>query len=91
MAKSASSASTAGGPGFLVNDDCGIRVPPVDPVQYAEDLAKAIICLCRDREYTERLSRGARQRIADVAVWDKKIEWLLSLYADLVGNQSDAS
>jgi len=72
-----------GGPGFVIDDSCGIRVPAIDPTQFATALAGAITRLARDPLLCERLAAGARERIADVGLWENKIEWLLGLYAEL--------
>ena len=73
-----------GGPGFVIDDSCGIKVPAVDPTQLATALAGAITRLAHDPVLRERLAAGARERVAAVGLWENKIGWLLDFYAELV-------
>jgi glycosyltransferase involved in cell wall biosynthesis len=73
-----------GGPGNVVDDTCGIRVHPKNPEQFADDLAAAITRLVDDSELRARLGAAARQRVADTAVWPRKVEHLEALYDDLL-------
>ncbi|MGD8532301.1 MAG: glycosyltransferase family 4 protein [Gammaproteobacteria bacterium] len=75
-----------GGPGFVVDQSCGIRVPAVDPDQLAADLADAITRLARDPGLMLRYAEGARERIASIGLWDNKIQWLLDLYSQVFGS-----
>jgi glycosyltransferase involved in cell wall biosynthesis len=76
--------SDRGGPGSAVNETCGFRICPITPEQYARDLAAAIRRLVQDRELRLSLGEGARQRVAEVALWDRKVDHLDSLYAKVL-------
>mgnify|MGYP003114503135 CR=1 FL=1 len=69
-----------GGPGFVVDETCGVRITPSRPDQFAADIAVALERLCKDPELRERLGQGARARIEAIALWPYKIEWMLDLY-----------
>jgi glycosyltransferase involved in cell wall biosynthesis len=73
-----------GGPGHVIDDSCGIKVPAVDPTQLATALAGAITRLARDPALRERFAAGARERVAALGLWDNKIRWLLDLYGELI-------
>ncbi|MEP1471034.1 MAG: glycosyltransferase family 4 protein [Halieaceae bacterium] len=73
-----------GGPGFVVDESCGITVPAIEPQQLADDLASAITRLARDPALRLELAKGARERISHIGLWDKKIRWLTGLYAELI-------
>jgi glycosyltransferase involved in cell wall biosynthesis len=73
-----------GGPGFVIDETCGITVPAVDPERLATELAAAITRLARDPALCGRLAAGARERVAAIGLWENKIGWLLDLYAELV-------
>jgi len=73
-----------GGPGYVVDDSCGIAVPAVDPGQLAGDLAAAITRIARDDALRARLAAGARARVARIGLWENKVRWLLALYAELL-------
>lgn len=77
-------ATDRGGPGFVIDDSCGITVPAVDPAQLAAALAAAIVRLARDPALRARLAAGARERVAAIGLWENKIDWLLDLYSELI-------
>jgi glycosyltransferase involved in cell wall biosynthesis len=72
-----------GGPGYVIDQTCGLTVPAHTPDQLANDLATAITQLAEDTELRARLSSGARTRISAIGLWRNKAEWLLKLYREL--------
>lgn len=82
--------STLGGPGYVVDESCGIPVIPGDPEGYATRLAQAIVEFAAHPERIAALSAGALRRMESLALWPRKIEGLLSLYADVVGIEAAA-
>jgi glycosyltransferase involved in cell wall biosynthesis len=76
--------SDRGGPGNAVDDSCGIRVRPVTPEQYARELSAAIRQLVEDRELRLSLGEGARRRVVDIGLWDRKIDQLDVLYTEVL-------
>lgn len=75
----------AGGPGHVVDESCGYRVPPADPDSYAAALAERITTAYENPAELARLSAGALRRMREVALWPNKIRTLLDLYAELGG------
>jgi glycosyltransferase involved in cell wall biosynthesis len=73
-----------GGPGHVVSDGCGIRVPVTTPQRYPVDLAAAIRRLATEWGLADRLGSGARRRVADDFLWDRKVDRLDELYADVL-------
>jgi glycosyltransferase involved in cell wall biosynthesis len=73
-----------GGPGFVVDETCGITVPALDPAQLAGELAAAITRIARDEALRTRLGAGARERVARIGLWDSKTRWLLALYDEIL-------
>ena len=73
-----------GGPGYVINQSCGIRVPAIDPHQLAEDLAEALTRLARDPALVAQLSLGASERVARIGLWENKAQWLLKLYSQVL-------
>jgi glycosyltransferase involved in cell wall biosynthesis len=76
--------STRGGPGQVVDETCGIRVTPVTPDQYARDVAAAIRRLVEDRDLRVSLGEGARRRVADIGLWNRKFDQLDLLFAKVL-------
>jgi len=73
-----------GGPGHVVDDASGIRVPVTTPERYAQDLAGAIRRLADHPERHAAMGAAARERIAGLALWTVKIDRLDCLYAELL-------
>lgn len=76
--------SDRGGPGSFVDDTCAIRVHPRNPDDYAEDLASAITRLVDDPALRARMGDAARKRVAETAIWDRKVERLEALYREVL-------
>lgn len=72
-----------GGPGHVVDEHSGIRVAVTEPERFAADLADAIRALAASPERVARLSEGARSRMADVGLWDRKLDRLMAFYEAL--------
>jgi glycosyltransferase involved in cell wall biosynthesis len=72
-----------GGPGYVIDQTCGLTVPAQSPEQLATDLSTAIIRLAADTELRAKLSVGARTRISAIGLWRNKAKWLLELYGEL--------
>jgi glycosyltransferase involved in cell wall biosynthesis len=73
-----------GGPAYVVDDWCGIRVRPESPEQYASALAVAIRRLAEDSALRRTLGEGARRRVEEVGLWEPKVRTAEALYAELI-------
>jgi glycosyltransferase involved in cell wall biosynthesis len=76
--------SDRGGPGHMVDESCGIRLHPVEPGQYAADLAAAISQLVQDRSLRLELGAGARRRAGQIALWDSKVSRLEEIHSEML-------
>lgn len=73
-----------GGPGFIVDDRCGVRLPVDTPEALARDIAGAVRALHDDPERRLAMGRAARERVAADALWTVKAEKMLALYRDVL-------
>jgi glycosyltransferase involved in cell wall biosynthesis len=73
-----------GGPGHIVTDDCGIRVPADNPDQFARDLANAIKRIALDPALLGVLGQGARARVTEIGLWDNKVERIMQVYKETI-------
>jgi len=81
-----------GGPGYVVTDACGIRVPATNPNQFSHELANAIRNLATNPSLMRALSIGAQSRVEEIGLWDKKIQRIIRLYHEVrTGAQSPNS
>jgi glycosyltransferase involved in cell wall biosynthesis len=72
--------TTLGGPGYVITDECGVRITPDDPKQFAKGLAEAIVELSKDRNKLQGMSEAAIRRVDEVASWEERAEKLISIY-----------
>jgi len=79
--------TTQGGPGYLVNDECGIRVEVTTPERFSTNLSAAICEICRSNEQFSQRSRKTIKRISSLANWDQKIERMNVLYSSTSTHQ----
>ena len=77
-------ATDIGGPGFIVTEHCGLKIPVTEPAQFARDIASAIRTLAQDRATLDALGRGARARVSEIGLWDNKIKRVLALYQEVI-------
>lgn len=76
-------AANAGGPGYVVNTECGYIVEPESEINYPQNLASAITAIDSNRSQITTLSKNATCRMEKLALWDNKIQRLLKLYETL--------
>jgi glycosyltransferase involved in cell wall biosynthesis len=80
--------SDLGGPGNTVDETCGIRLHPQSPEQYARDIAAAVTRLVTSPDLRRALGDGARQRVADIGLWESKARNLEALCADMMAHSA---
>jgi len=72
------------GPGFHVDQTCGIKIEPLNPKQAVEDVVKALEKLYLDKELRKKLSFGARKKAEENYNWNKLGERLQKIYEDIL-------
>jgi glycosyltransferase involved in cell wall biosynthesis len=76
-----------GGPGWIVDDACGIRVPVTAPSTFATDIARALRVLATSPGQRASLGEGARAKVRREGLWSTKADKLVDLYADIAGHR----
>ncbi len=70
-----------GGPGFVVDDNCGIRIPVEDPKQFASRLASAIRELASAPDRIISMGAAARRKSQSaIFLWEAKADRMTELY-----------
>lgn len=82
--------STLGGPGYVIDDSCGIRVLPITPEAYSKSLGEAITELASNPRRLAEMSEAAVARLERVALWKPKIRRMLALYEEIVRSARDS-
>lgn len=70
-----------GGPGYIVDDNCGIKVSVTNPGQLPIDLAQACVTLAEDPKLYKELSAGALKRATE-HLWKSKATIMLEIYRE---------
>ena len=76
--------STLGGPGYVVTNECGIRISPESPKQYSEKLSEAIAHFHKSIDLLPQYSEAALTRMSELALWEAKSAKLDTIYRSLV-------
>jgi len=72
------------GPGFHIDDSCGIKIEPKNPAQSVEDMAAALEKLYFDKDLRFRLGRGAREKAEREYDWNKLGDKLNEIYKKII-------
>jgi glycosyltransferase involved in cell wall biosynthesis len=78
-----------GGSGLQVTNETGVKVPAITPVQVVHDLAKAMYRLAQEPGLRACMSEAGQKRIAEEFLWDKKGEWMNTVYTTLCKPRSE--
>jgi glycosyltransferase involved in cell wall biosynthesis len=80
-----------GGPGFVVDDACGFRVPVVDRQQYADGIAACIRKLSIEPGLIVAMGTAAREKVTRQFLWDAKIDRILELYDNVLAQRETSN
>jgi glycosyltransferase involved in cell wall biosynthesis len=73
-----------GGPGELVNDECGIRLPMAPRQELISQLSAAMATLLRNPEQCRRMSVAAIERVRREFTWAQKASQISAVYRDVL-------
>jgi glycosyltransferase involved in cell wall biosynthesis len=71
---------------YVVDDNCGVKIPVTNPRQVANDISQAIDKLARNEDLRRKLARGALCRATDFS-WERKAEQVNGIYYKVLGNR----
>ncbi len=77
-----------GGPDFIVDDACGIRVPVTHPAGYAADIAAAVRPLAGDSALVRRMGQAARAKVLEEGLWPAKAARMVGLYQSILAGST---
>jgi glycosyltransferase involved in cell wall biosynthesis len=72
-----------GGPGYMVDDACGVRVEVAGRDAFRRGLAEAVRRLARDAGLRRRMGEAACARAMALGYWPNKIDWMCARYEEL--------
>jgi glycosyltransferase involved in cell wall biosynthesis len=74
-----------GGPGELVTDECGIRLPMAPREELVGQLSAAMSRLLRDPDQCQRMSAAGIDRVRCGFTWSRKAAQIVTIYRDVLG------
>jgi glycosyltransferase involved in cell wall biosynthesis len=74
-----------GGPGELVTDECGIRLPMARREELIDRLSEAMARLLRDPDQCRRMSDAGIERVCRGFTWPRKAAQIVTIYRDVLG------
>ncbi|MBE1281855.1 MAG: glycosyltransferase [Rhodobacteraceae bacterium] len=77
-----------GGPSWIVDDTCGIRVPVTTPDRFAAEIAQAIRILAANPAQLKERGEGARAKVLREGLWASKAERMVALYKDVTDRRN---
>jgi len=72
------------GPGFHIDESCGIKIKPSSPEQAIDDFADSFEKLYKDRGLRNKLGKNARKKIEEKYDWDKLGERVQKIYKEKI-------
>ena len=77
-----------GGPGDMVENGCGVRVPLGSMEEIISGLGEALITLCTNTELRAEMASNARRLVQTKHRWERKREVLATIYDRVCGKDS---
>ncbi|WP_138935596.1 glycosyltransferase family 4 protein [Roseovarius arcticus] len=77
-------AASRGGPDFIIDESCGIRLAVKAPGQFSSDIAAAIRDLAGDPRKCIALGAGARKRLKSFGSWDDRAAEMINQYHEIL-------
>jgi glycosyltransferase involved in cell wall biosynthesis len=74
-----------GGPGELVSDESGIRLPMAPRDELVGRVSSAMVTVVRDPQLCERMSDAGIDRVRRGFTWSRKAAQIVTIYRDLLG------
>ena len=71
-----------GGPDYIIDNTCGLRLPVTTPADFATAIATAIRGLNADPARAGRLGAGARAKVLAEGLWGAKADRMVTLYEE---------
>lgn len=72
----------------IINDDCGIKIKPIDPEQTVSELAAALMKLVGDPDLRKKMGEAGRKRVQEHYTWEKKGEFIRQVYEKVLINEN---
>lgn len=76
-----------GGPAFILDPECGIKIPVTEPETYAHDVATAVRALSTEPARREAMGAAGRAKLLREGLWHTKAAALKTLYQDVIAPQ----
>jgi glycosyltransferase involved in cell wall biosynthesis len=79
-----------GGPGWIVDETAGLRLPVTEPGRFARDIAAGLRRFAGDPALCENLGEGARAKVQRQGLWSAKAVGMVALYQQVLTQPESA-
>lgn len=76
-----------GGPGNIVQDDCGIKIKVESPKQFVDDIANAIEYFLKHPNYIDLYGINSQKHIREEHLWPQKIKKMNTYYQEALNDE----
>ncbi|MEI7425041.1 MAG: glycosyltransferase family 1 protein, partial [Candidatus Staskawiczbacteria bacterium] len=73
-----------GGPGFHIDEKCGIKIKPESPNQVIQEMADSLFLLYKNADLRQSMGLTSRQKTEKFYSWDSLGEKLLKIYETII-------
>ncbi len=80
-----------GGPGELVDDSCGIKIPMLPRQELIHQLRQAMEFALQNPDQCQRMSKNAVQKIRSEFTWSAKADKITDIYRSILAKRHSAS
>lgn len=77
-------AADAGGPGYIIDESCGLKVEITSPEKFALDISNSILRVYEDPNFLKQIQLGTIDRINHFGTWSDKATTMIELYKDVI-------
>lgn len=80
-----------GGPALQVTDECGFKIPAVEPEQTVQLMSEAMLRLAGEADLWRRMGQKGRERVRTHFDWLDRVEQMRRIYAEAVAGTEHCS
>lgn len=77
------------GIGWITNDDCAIRIPPLSWPEAIRDFSKAITSVIDNQKFAAELGQKAREHVISNYLWQNKIDRICEIYIGITEHTNE--
>jgi glycosyltransferase involved in cell wall biosynthesis len=77
-------AANWGGPADYIDSSCGFPIDVLDPAQFVDNLAAAMVQLSKSPELRKTMGQAGYEKVVEKYDWERKLDAMLHIYRELL-------